>query len=104
MVTKFEEINLYNEKLHAIIFGAKWCNPCKQLKENIIKLEKNDKIGKYDILYVDIEICDNDLLSFFGIRGIPVIVMFDEKSNVVEHLVGYMSEEKLKKMFLDECK
>lgn len=69
-----------NENPGVIIvkFGAKWCNPCKQIADLV---EQKFQECNRNIVCCDLDVDDNiDLYSFFKknkqINGIPVILAF----------------------------
>lgn len=82
-----------------LIFSAKWCGPCKNLKAKLT--DQNDKLVnkikdmKYIIFDIDDE--DNDeLCSYFNVSGIPdqIFVKLDENNQliVLDKIVGYNFE------------
>ena len=71
-------------------FYADWCNPCKALSSVISKVE-------HDIPLVDINIeKDRDTAAFYGIRGIPTLLLIDENENIVKRHSGTMTEEQFR--------
>ena len=83
-------------------FSASWCGPCKQLDPIIHKIaEKN-----HDVIFYNIDIDNNsDLAANYHIMAVPTLIFMkdgeiikDEKDKEVR-LVGFVSEEKLDKIF-----
>lgn len=66
-------------------FGASWCMPCKALQKNIDSLPKDiqDKITSYDV-----DTCDPKLVSKFGVRGVPTMILMDENNVILKTLSG----------------
>ena len=95
--TKSELQSEISGKKCVVIFGADWCIPCSKLKDIIFALENNEdvenQINGYTMLYVDVSDCDNELISYFAIRGIPVTIIFDDSENVTNQIVGAMSRD-----------
>ena len=72
-----------NPGIIIVKFGAKWCNPCKQIA-NLV--EQKFQECNSNILCCDLDVDDNiDLYAFFKksrqINGIPVILAF-YKNNI----------------------
>jgi thioredoxin 1 len=52
-------------------FTASWCNPCKQLSENLERAEL-----KMPIEVIDID-AHSEVAVDYGIRSVPTLVMMD---------------------------
>ena len=59
------------------VFTAQWCNPCKNLKQ---QLEKENLVSNIEI--IDVE-QDREQAIKYGIRSIPTTVIVDNEGNVV---------------------
>lgn len=70
-------------------FTADWCNPCKQLKENIERAAL-----KIPIEVIDIEV-DNMLATEFGVRNLPTMVLMDENTEI-SRVVGLKTPKQIK--------
>lgn len=70
-------------------FTADWCNPCKQLKENIERAAL-----KTPIEVIDIEV-DNVLATEFGVRNLPTMVLMDENTEI-SRVVGLKTPKQIK--------
>lgn len=70
-------------------FTADWCNPCKQLKENIERAAL-----KTPIEVIDIEV-DNILATEFGVRNLPTMVLMDENTEI-SRVVGLKTPKQIK--------
>ena len=57
-------------------FSASWCQPCKQLSKT---LESTD-LG-IPLQYIDVDE-NNDLVSQYGIRGVPTLVLLENDAEV----------------------
>lgn len=80
--------------LHIVKIGAEWCGPCKVVSKMISNLNK-DLIGDTMFAEIDIEEEGNDdIVSEFGIRNIPVI-LFIKDGNVLEKKVGTINQNEL---------
>ena len=70
-------------------FTASWCNPCKQLSEN---LERADL--KIPIEVIDID-AHSEVAVDYGIRSVPTLVMMDGNIEV-KRFVGNKTVSEIK--------
>ena len=72
-------------------FYAEWCGPCKALS-TLIK-NAGDKIT---VPIEDVDIDNNIFMAQqFQIRGVPAMVMVDDKEQEIKRKVGMMTEAHL---------
>ena len=80
-----------------IKFSMESCQPCKQLKpvfDEVIQ-EIND------IKVVEIGVEEHpDIASNYKVRGVPCVIVTDEKDNVLAMKTGMMTKEHLKDLIL----
>lgn len=62
-----------NEKC-VVMFGASWCMPCKMLKPQM------EKLNKENIAYIDVE--ETSLSATLEIRGVPTLICFADGKEV----------------------
>jgi thioredoxin 1 len=72
-----------------LYFTASWCGPCKMLGP-IIERVKNSGIN---IQKIDVD-TNNDLVSQFGIRNIPTVVLTDDSNKEYTRITGVQAEQK----------
>jgi len=70
-------------------FTANWCNPCKQLKENIERAELKIPIEVFDV-DEDIEISNE-----YGIRNLPTMILMDG-NNEIGRVTGLKTPKQLR--------
>ena len=72
-------------------FYAEWCGPCKGLTMII-----NGAKDKIDIPIESYDI-DNEMFMAqeYKIRGVPTIVLVDDKNQEIKRHIGLLTEEKL---------
>lgn len=78
------------KKLRKVMFGAGWCGPCRTVKSQLKSLG-------IEVNYVD---CDEEqaLAKELNIRGVPVVIVWDEAGEEVgRHIGGGEAFEILKK-------
>ena len=80
-----------------IKFSMQSCIPCQQLKpifEDIIS-------NLADIKVVEIDVEEHpDIASNYKVRGVPCVIVTDEKDNVLAMKSGMMTKEQLKDLIL----
>lgn len=82
-MNEFKNI-LQNNKNKSIIlyFGAKWCNPCLELKKKINNYKFNNTI----ILYIDADSDNDKLFEINNIKGLPTsIFCYIENKELIEN-------------------
>ena len=68
--------------------GAEWCNPCRQLKQ---ELKDFDLIP---IIEVDVDE-DEAFCEKYNIRNIPVLLLCDSDDKVIDKFVGFTSKKEI---------
>ena len=68
--------------------GAEWCNPCRQLKQ---ELKDFDLVP---IIEVDVDE-DEAFCEKYNIKNIPVLLFCDENDNVLGRQVGFITKKDL---------
>lgn len=72
-------------------FYADWCGPCKALSQ-VIK-GAGDKVT---VPIEDVDIDNNIMMAqTFNIRGVPALVLVDDKENEIRRKTGMMTEAQL---------
>jgi thioredoxin-like negative regulator of GroEL len=57
-------------------FTADWCNPCKQLSENIERANL-----KIPVEVIDVE-KNESIANYYGIRNLPTMILLDENIEI----------------------
>ena len=71
-------------------FYASWCGPCKQ-QGNILEGFKALPIES-----IDVDDDDNtDIIDKYGIRGLPTILLLDDKNEIIKRFGGLTSLEEI---------
>jgi thioredoxin 1 len=76
-------------------FSASWCGPCKMLTKVMESVE-----FPYEVVTIDIE--DNEeLIAKYGIKGVPTLVLLDDKEEVVSVHIGALDKTALEERFIN---
>jgi thioredoxin 1 len=76
-------------------FSASWCGPCKMLTKVMESVE-----FPYEVVTIDIE--DNEeLILKYGIKGVPTLVLLDDKEEVVSVHIGALDKTALEERFIN---
>lgn len=90
----FQDEVLKSNGIVMVDFFATWCGPCKMMAPAVERLAKayegKMKIGKLDVDE------NPDVSQKYEIQSIPTIIFF-KNGEMVDKLVGFQSEEALKK-------
>ncbi len=71
--------------LVVVKFSAPWCAPCKMMTQVINDVEPN--LGNVKFFEVNVDEADDELVSKYDIRSIPVILFFKDGTQV-DNIVG----------------
>ena len=72
-----------------LYFTANWCGPCKMLGPIMEKVKNNG----INVQKIDVD-TNNDLVSQFGIRNIPTIVLIDDSNKEHARMAGVQTEQR----------
>jgi thioredoxin-like negative regulator of GroEL len=71
--------------MKTLLFTSPTCGPCKQLKTD---LEAEGILS--DITLVDVSYeTSTSLVSFYGVRSVPTLVILDDDEEIIKVRVGY---------------
>jgi len=70
-----------------IDFYADWCGPCKAMKPTLESLIEKG----YDIEKINVDE-NRELAAQYGIRNIPTLIFVDEAEQLLDKMVGDVSE------------
>jgi|TARA_R110000796_G_scaffold61585_1_gene142501 thioredoxin 1 len=70
-------------------FSASWCQPCKMLAKTLEGMEV-----PYEITEIDID-DQPEQAGKYQVRGVPTMVLVDDKGAVVSRLVGLQTAVKI---------
>ena len=80
--------------LTLVLFGAAWCGPCGQIKENVEAIAKQNA-GVLNVLYYDVDLTNHRAASY-NVRGVPTLILFDGE-NKLATLTGLQPVAKIQK-------
>lgn len=77
-----------------LYFTADWCNPCKQTRPIVEKLNREQIMAKFFMIDVDLEI---EITQDFEVRSIPTfVVMKDNKE--IHRVTGAQTRQQLEEL------
>ena len=86
-VTNNDELNKVifenKDKLILLYFGATWCGPCQQLKENFKNESMMSQYDKLCVIYLDVDLDSfNNLCDIYEVEALPTqwFVLFKDFS------------------------
>jgi thioredoxin-related protein len=74
-----------------MVFGAKWCGYCKDLKADIVS-NNFPSLNSYIVCFIDIQ-NQEDITKIYIIEKIPTSILLDDKLKEWSRKVGYKKEE-----------
>jgi len=80
-----------------VVFGAPWCNPCKQLRPNLDAVAKKYE-GKLEVFYYDVD-KSNSYANVYSVRGVPTMLLF-VRGDLKGSMTGYQAVRKIEE-FID---
>ncbi len=85
---------LNSDKKVLVDFYAEWCGPCKQMEPFLLKMQ-NEMADKVVIVRIDVD-KNKTLAETLNISQLPSLFLYENKA-IQKKLIGYISEEDLKK-------
>jgi thiol-disulfide isomerase/thioredoxin len=74
--------------MKTLLFTSPTCGPCKQIK---LDLAANG-IGR-EITPIDVSLQENvDIVSSYGVRSVPTMIVLDDDEEIVKVKVGYSGD------------
>ncbi|MBU1077132.1 MAG: TlpA family protein disulfide reductase [Spirochaetes bacterium] len=118
---KVVRLSKFKGNVVVLNFFATWCPPCRMEIPSFVKIAKKYKekdvrflgiilenpysekkvksfIKENKINYPVLQGNKDVIISYGGIRAIPTTFIVDQKGLIIEHHVGYLTEEKLKEI------
>lgn len=84
-----QKVAIASNKLILLDFWADWCGPCKRMDRDVWNKEDVKVIlDNYVPLRVDFD-TKKRLVSQYGVRGIPYVVIMDANGKVLHNNLGY---------------
>lgn len=78
-----------------LYFTAPWCGFCKQMERGALAdAEVRAQVGRLRAHKIDFD-AERGLVERFGVRGIPALVLTNERGEVIDRLTGAVSKETL---------
>jgi thiol:disulfide interchange protein len=74
-------------------FSAIWCQPCRALKT--VTEQINFPEHDIDLEEIDIDSITRMKLQELGVKGVPTMILYDDKGNELSRKTGAMSVDQL---------
>ena len=93
-----QKVAIASNKLIVVDFWAHWCGPCKKMDRDVwSEAEVKDIMDNYVPLRVDFDTQKN-LITQYGVRGIPYVVIMDANGTVLHNNLGYTNKQQTLKV------
>ena len=91
---------LSNGKPTVFEFYADWCEACKEMAPDMMRVKKETS-NKVDIVLLNVDNSRwNDLIDKYDVNGIPQLTFFDEKGEFKGFSLGVRKYNELSNMFI----
>lgn len=70
-------------------FEAPWCTKCAQVTEILKTMDL-----KIHVEHIDVD-KNREATIYYGVRGIPHMILLDENNNIVTRIGGVLTKEQL---------
>jgi thiol-disulfide isomerase/thioredoxin len=71
---------VHGDPTAVIAFTASWCEPCKQLKPQLVQAST---VTERNIYVVDIELADPKLTERYSVRSVPTVIAYSGEDSWV---------------------
>lgn len=71
------------------VFSAHWCGPCRVLHKSL------ENFTDCEVVNYDVDEVDEDMLSQFKIRNIPVTILLNDNDEEVKRWVGMFNVKEI---------
>lgn len=76
-----------------LVFTAKWCGPCKNMKRVLDTFVENPSTPPVDIVYFDLD--DNPAeFDNYGVAAVPTLVLLDQDGTELKRNAGLITNLK----------
>ncbi|MHB8134810.1 MAG: thioredoxin family protein [Anaerolineaceae bacterium] len=77
-------------------FGAEWCQPCKRLDPELVKLAEK-WVGKIQFGYINVD-HSPDIAAQYMVMGVPTLILIKD-GEAVERITGFRPVQSLIEIF-----
>lgn len=95
---------------HILVFGAKWCGPCQQMKSVYKGMEKSGwsfgeekKVNGNHLWVYDVD-AEPELVKKYGVDSIPCYILVNGDGQVLGRITGMTNSHSLLKLYQTEKK
>lgn len=91
-LSEAQKLSKQYKKNIILVFGAEWCDYCKELKK-VINSKSIEAFNNYIICIINIEEKNQDLVKQYEIKRLPTSILLNDNLKEWSRKIGYQQKE-----------